>query len=190
MMAALHPRFPSRSRQAGVVLFVSLVILLMLSLFALAAANNAVTEQKMAGAARNQQLALLSADSAMSEAKARISAAAATYGVAEVCSHLRCLIRASGSPQEAADLMRTEPAQAAINPFRLDLTKLEGADGSARLAASPGYVIEDLGAPEVSTDGAHPIGAAANRLFRITALGYGGRREYEHAIESIHPVAQ
>ncbi|WP_343786408.1 hypothetical protein [Dokdonella soli] len=171
-------------------LFVSLVILLMLSLFAITVADTAITQRKRADDARNRQLARLAADSALSEAKARISAAATAYGVAQVCVHLRCFVRAPGAPYDAAELMQTEQAKAAMNSFRLDLTKLDGADASARLAALPTYVIEDLGAPGASV-GRSPSGSAdPGRLFRITARGTGGRDEYVQVIEATYSVAR
>lgn len=190
MTSAMPQRFPLRLRQRGAVLFVSLIILLVLSLFAITTANTALMEQKMAGATRNMQLARLAADSALNDAKVRIAQLAASYGALSVCAHLRCFVRTSDSPYDAAALMQTEQAKAAMNSFRLDLTTLEGADESARLAASPGYVIEDLGVPAGSTNPLPSAEAGSNRLFRITALGFGGRRDYEHAIESVYTVAQ
>lgn len=190
MIGGMRQRSPSYLRQRGAVLFVSLIILLVLSLFAITTANTAIVEQKMAGATRNMQLARLAADSALNEAKVSISQTAAAYGAAAVCTHLRCFVRTPGLPYDAAELMRTEQAKTAMNSFRLDLTMLEGVDESARLAASPGYVIEDLGAPGGSTNPLPSVDAGSSRLFRITALGFGGRRDYERAIESIYPVAQ
>ncbi len=185
-----RPRCAVSPRQRGAVLFVSLVILVVLSLFAITTANTALMEQKMAGATRNKQLATVAADSALSDAKVRISAAAAVYGAAEVCSHLRCFVRSADLPYDAAQLMRTEQVRAATTPFRLDLTQLHGIDQSARLAAVPGYVIEDLGVAGQLTGSLVPAREGSNRLFRITAIGFGGQLDYSRAIESIYAVAQ
>ena len=190
MISAMPQRFPLRLRQRGAVLFVSLIILLVLSLFAISTTKTALMEQKMAGATRNMQLARLAADSAFNDAKVKIAQVAAAYGAAAVCAHLRCFVRTSDSPYDATELMRTEQAKAAMNSFRMDLTTLEGADESARLAASPGYIIEDLGVVAGSTNPLPSADAGSHWLFRITALGFGGRRDYEHAIESVYMVAQ
>lgn len=175
-------------RQRGAVLFVSLVILLMLSLFAIATANTAIMENKMAGAARNMQLARFAADSAMSEARIKVAEAAAAYGAAEVCSHLRCFVRAPGLPYATEELVRTQEARAALNVFRLDFTRLDGVDESSRLAASPGYLIEDLGIPPPASP-PQAGGADTRHSFRITALGMGARDYFEHVIESVYFVA-
>lgn len=190
MNAEVLQRFRAPPRQRGAVLFVSLIILLALSLVAISTANTALLEQKMTSATRNMQLARLAADSALNEAKVRVSEMAGVYGAAAVCAHLRCFIRAPGAPYAAEELMQTEPAQAAMNPFRLDLTQLQGPDASARLAASPAYLIEDLGATTESA-GSPPSGEAdSSRRFRITAIGYGGRRDYQRVIESVYSVAK
>lgn len=188
MIGPSQQRQPMKQHQRGAVLFVSLVVLIMLSLFAITTANTSLMEQKMAGATRNMQLATIAADSALNDAKIKISAAAATYGAENVCSHLRCFVRLADAPDAPVDLMQTDQARAATNPFRLDLTQLQGIDQSAQLAASPGYVIEDLGMSPLSTQPTSSEGQRSNRVFRITAIGFGGQVDYDRAVESTYVV--
>ena len=88
------------SAQRGAVLFVSLVILLVLSLLAMMTANSSIMENKMVGSARNMQLARMAADSALGDAKTKISQVAAAYGAAQVCVHLTCIVRDAAAPVE------------------------------------------------------------------------------------------
>jgi Tfp pilus assembly protein PilX len=185
MIARACP-MPARGAQRGVALFVSMILLLVLSLFAMVAANTSIMQSKMAGASRNAQLAQLAADSAISDAKARIARAAASRGASQVCVQVRCLVRDASMPAAAADLMQTPAARAAATPFRVDLGQLQDADESARLAESPASVIEDLG-PVPALSGA---AAPATHLFRITARGVGGNADYERVIESVLVVAE
>ncbi|MBS0582488.1 MAG: pilus assembly protein [Proteobacteria bacterium] len=172
--------------QRGAVLFVSTIILLVLSLLAVAMAKSAMFEQRMVGAARSAQLAQLAADSAMNEARAKIARIAAQAGPNAVCAALRCALRDAGAPVDPAAYMRTPAAQAAANPFRVDLARLGEADATAQLAASPVYVVEDLG--DVPTD----AGSASppRRLFRITARGFGASEDFSRVVESVQAVAE
>lgn len=185
-MSARAARFSRWRRQRGVVLFVSTIILLVLSLLAVAMAKNAVIENKMVTSARNAQLAQLAADSAMSDARVRIAQIAARNGAKAVCASLRCTARDAAAPVDPVAYMRTPSALAAANPFRIDLAKLNNADATAQLAASPVYVVEDLGiAPSASGSS-----AAERRLFRITARGIGATEDFVRVVESVYAVAE
>ncbi len=61
---------PARSR--GVVLFVALVFLILLTLLALSSSTNSLLQEKMVGSTRNAQMANFGAESALREAEARI----------------------------------------------------------------------------------------------------------------------
>ncbi|MBS0516082.1 MAG: pilus assembly protein [Proteobacteria bacterium] len=175
----------SMRTQRGAVLFVSTIILLVLSLLAVAMAKSAVFENRMVGAARSAQLAQLAADSAMSEARAKIARVAAQAGAEAVCAALRCAVRDAGAPVDPVAYMRTPAAQAAANPFRIDLARLGYADATAQLAATPVYVVEDLGnAPKTAGSASSP-----QRLFRITARGVGASEDFSRVVESVYAVA-
>jgi type IV pilus assembly protein PilX len=172
--------------QRGAVLFVATIILLVLSLLAVAMAKSAVVESRIAGAARNAQLAQLAADSAMNEARAKIARVAASGGAKAVCVSMHCAQREADAPADPAAYMRTSSARAAAIPFRIDLTRAENTDATAQLVVSPVYVVEDLGtAPPV------PGAVSPSRhLFRVTAKGVGASEDFTRVIESIHAVAE
>ncbi len=130
----------------------------------------------MASDARSMQLAEFAADSALNEARARISDVSAAHGAAHACSYLRCVIRSPTAPAEAAQFMDTPEAISATTPFRVDLAKLSGGDESARLAESPSYVIEDLGKSTPFPKGDSAPGEAPH-AFHIIARGVGSTRE-------------
>lgn len=185
-MSARAARPASARAQRGAVLFVSTIILLVLSLLAVAMAKSAMFEQRMVGAARNAQLAQLAADSAMNEARAKIARIAAQAGAKAVCASLRCATRDAGAPVDPVAYMRTPVAQAAANPFRVDLARLADADATAQLAAAPVYVVEDLGSVPMSAASA----SAPRRLFRITAKGFGASEDFSRVVESVDAVAE
>lgn len=168
--------------QGGAVLFVSLVFLLILSFLAIATVNFSLTEIKMAGAVRNMQLAQLAAESAMNEAEEKIARTASVYGASQVCSHISCAVRGMASPFDAASFMHSPPAMAAMTRFRVDLSKLQSGDKSGRLAASPTYVIEDLGTQKQT-----PM-VPASRNFWITARGVGETANFVKIIENVYSI--
>ncbi len=188
-MSARRKCSRARSRQNGSVLFVSLIILLILSSLAISTANTAIVENKMAGATRSLQMARSAADSATSEAKVRIAEAASANGAANVCAQLRCLVRTPDSPFDPAELMQTEAARSVATTFRIDFTQLAGEDESSRLAASPTYIIEDIGdVPAIPALPPGP-GAASPRSFRITSRGVGSTADIEQVSETVFAVA-
>ena len=174
------------SHQRGTVLLVSTIILLVLSLLAVVMAKSAIFETRMAGAARNAQLAQLAADSAMNEARAKIARIARRDGAKAVCAALRCMQRAADAPGDPVAFMRIPAVRAAANPFRMDMTRQAGGDATAQLAASPVYVVEDLGLAPLPP-GSHD---APRRLFRLTASGTGGSADFTRAVESVYAVAE
>lgn len=179
----------SSRRQRGAVLFVSIIVVLALSLIAITAANTSLVEGRMASDARSMQLAEFAADSALNEARARISDVSAAHGAAHACSYLRCVIRGPTAPAEAAQFMDTPEAISATTPFRVDLAKLSGGDESARLAESPSYVIEDLGKSTPFPKGDSAPGEAPH-AFHIIARGVGSTRESTCVVETVYAVAQ
>jgi type IV pilus assembly protein PilX len=178
-------RASSPFRERGVVMYVCLILLMVLSLIAISSANNSVVEERMVGNMRNDQLARLAAESALSEAKQRVLASSAQFGADQVCAHLTCFSRPEGL--SSAELMRTPAAQASATRFRVDMKNLSVDEGNARLAASPVYLIEDIGAAPPTK--ATPSASSVHR-FRITARGFGGDLQYDQTIEKTISVEQ
>lgn len=185
--------FPA-SRQAGVVLFVAMIILLVLSLLGAMAAHSAITEYKMAVGARDSELARIATDSALAEARSKVAQAAVAFGASQVCAHLSCTSRDAAAPVDALGFMQGAAGTTA-NPFHVDLAKLSDADASARLATNARYAIEDLG-PGPVADGATIEASAAepvstkSRYFHLTAIAAGGTGQYVETGELVFGVKQ
>lgn len=171
--------------QHGTALLVSMIILLVLSLLAVAMAKSAILEGRVTSSVRSAQLAQLAADSAMSEARATIARIAARDGAKAVCAALRCAARPAGAPGDPAVYMQTPSARAAAIAFRVDLAKPEKADATAQVAATPVYVVEDLG-----TEVPPPGSPSRRHLFRVTAKGTGGSDDFTRVVESVYAVAE
>lgn len=176
-------------RERGVVLFVALIMLIVLTLSALATANSAVMQQKMVAATRNRQLAQQSAESAISEARTQIAYISATSGSMQVCSHLKCFARPSDAPDNPAELMRTDYARAAMNSFYAELTTLSGEDRSARATEAPSFVVEDLGVSTVVDPFGGSGGGTPLRRFRVTGVGFGGAPGYSVTLEALYDLS-
>jgi Tfp pilus assembly protein PilX len=204
------------SRQAGVVLFITMIILLVLSLLGAMAAHSAIAEYRMAGSERDRQLAHIATESALGEARSKILQAAAAFGAEQVCAHLSCMSRDAAAPVDALSFMQSAAAKAAANAFHVDLANLSGADASARLATNSHYVIEDLGldpsldgnaveqsaAQEAAanmpatnksatnTSATNPSATNKTRFFHVTASAVGGTGQYVEADEVVYGVIQ
>lgn len=188
MTARRRKRALSSRRQRGVVLFISIAIMVLLSLFAISTMNNAMTENRMAAAARDLQLAQLGADSALNEAEATISTISLAHGAAQVCSVIRCVVRDVHSSDPAGRFMDSAAAMAARISFTgVDFTKLAGVDASTRLAEAPSYVVEDLGPDARGPTFASK--AAGERRFRIIARGVGATPRSVCVLEHVYAVA-
>ena len=176
-------------RQRGAVLFVCLVILLILTPLAIVTVNSSLAEAKMVSGMRNMQLASFAANSALSEAKSRISRTAKIYGADKVCQHIVCAIRTPESSNNAADFMKSEAAKIAMCRYRLDMASLNGADESAKLAESPTYVIEDIGStkPDPDLPGTEP--EPASHDFRITVRAVGATDTFSKVLETVYSVS-
>lgn len=80
-----QPRFPRRARERGVVLFVALVFLILLTLLAIGASSGSLLQQRMIAATRSAQLATMSGDTALRGAEWQLWSSAATVGNVFTC---------------------------------------------------------------------------------------------------------
>ena len=172
--------------QSGVVLFVAMIMLLVLSLLGMMAASSAIVENKMAGSDRNRHLEHTAIASALSVARARIQQAVTQVGVERACAQLGCLNRDAAAPVDAVAFMRTTAARSAAKGLEPDMTRLTGMDLSARLAVNAIYVIEDLG-DESAPDGSK---SKPQRLFRVTASAGGGSSQFFDADEIVYGISR
>ena len=175
-----------RTAQDGVVLFVAMIMLLVLSILGMMAASSAIVENKMAGSDRSRHLERIAIASALSVARSRIQQAVDQVGMDRACAQLGCLNRDAAALADPVAFMRTPAAISAAKGLEPDMTRLTGTDISARLAVNAVYVIEDLGdesTPEDST-------SKPRRLFRVTASAGGGSSQFFDADEIVYGISR
>ena len=165
----------ARATQGGVVLFIAMIVLLVLSLLCLMGATTAMLENRMTASERNQQLARTAVMSALAEARSRVMRTAAAVGADQVCAELHCIVRDPAAPVDPTSFMQTAAAKAAAIPMDIDLATLSGDDATARLATNAIYVIEDVGADPLA---GKSKAEKPTRFFHITADATGGASQY------------
>lgn len=173
-------RTSSRNPQQGFVLIVALILLLVLTLLGLAAAQSTSLEQKMAGNARDQDLAFQSAEAGLSAAQGCLLSAT-----------VACVEFNPVTTGGAGSYLFTPPPAASTAPpiwqqagfwttagNTLGYTAITGTSLPAPVAAQPQFIIEKL--PAVAAPGNNlgqsqfGGGTPALGRWRITSLGTGG----------------
>lgn len=180
--------FPNPIRQRGAVLFVALIFLVLLTLLALGASNTATLQERMVGGLRNGQLAQYGAESALREAESRLWSAAALAKPFVVCGETAafgCYTFHPGGANSTVENFRGTKTMTDVGALTFGSADLTSVDApSARLAANPAYLIEDLGIQRPpGTGGAAESGYtgkgagaahADKHVYRITARSTGG----------------
>ena len=189
---------PARSR--GVVLFVALVFLILLTLLALSSSTNSLLQEKMVGSTRNAQMANFGAESALREAEARIWESGESGSKVFACDTGGSGLCYKFDPQapnsKVIDFQTkkgwvTSGAQTfGSESYTSDMTG--SGLNSARLAHNPVYIIEDLGVERPPGVGLlHESGPAGggvtgfeSHIYRITARSAGGSEKTIRVLQS------
>ncbi|MGB9429807.1 MAG: PilX N-terminal domain-containing pilus assembly protein [Gammaproteobacteria bacterium] len=158
--------------QRGIVLVVALILLLILTLLGLAAAQSTSLQERMAGNARNQDIAFQSAEAGLSAAESCLNAGLAlcTNFAADTAGAYQFNQAAPNNPWETAGFWNS-----AANYFTYD--GVTGATLSG-VSAQPEIIIEQM--PPVAVPGGNigqqqfGSGSPTIQLYRITVLGTGG----------------
>lgn len=149
--------------QSGVALVTSLVILLVLSLLALAGMQSSVLEERMAGNMSNRNLAFQAAEAALRDAEYFLESAT-----------LPAFDGSGGLYQPT--VAGTASRWNLIAWDDTDSRQISGTDTISDVAQQPRYIIEDMGALESTASGSlvasEPV--PDNRVYRVTARGVGG----------------
>lgn len=202
-----HPR--PHAQQRGVVLFVALIFLILLTLLALTATSTSILQERMTGGMRNSQLGLMGAESAARGAESWL------WNLSNNNGHLNCGYNGGDNgfcykPQSgglAADGVTTLMVNnALVNKFRTTASWIAlpsagvkayaaSMTGNAALAQQPQYIIEDMGVvlpPGASANGSGGArdptrgkGAGNQTLYsyRVTARSTGGNDASVRAVE-------
>lgn len=152
---------PALQRQGGAALIVSLIMLLVLTLLGVSAMRTATLEEKMAGNARDLNLAFNAAEAGLRGGESTLS------GTAVLPPFSGTVIdeTVTGNGYFAAN----------TNLWRLinwPVQSLELSTTLAGVAAQPRYYLEEM--PAVASGGSLEAGVAMEvRMYRVTAIGYG-----------------
>ena len=154
-----------QSKQTGVALIVSLVILLLLTLVMVTAIRVTMLEQKMAGNMYQDNIAFQSAESALREAEAFLDSGAA------VVKPLKLSAPPFGAASEgvaciAGMCAETDPLQSELFPSVSGAVKTAGT-GISNIHEEPQYIVE-LVRVDPSTDSSRLYAT-----FRITTRAWG-----------------
>ena len=185
-----HPRkLTPPSQQRGVVLFVALILLLILSLLGVTAARMQTTEERMARNEDNRQIGAQAAEAALRAAEAGLTSG--VYTPAEFAGNANGFYElnpANGSVLQGPPVFNWSTAGAAItypdpaNPMPA-LTLLPTA------AQSPKYIIESLPAVAMPGDSITQVQYAAPVspvvVYRITANATGADASSTTILQSI-----
>jgi type IV pilus assembly protein PilX len=161
--------FSSRHKNTGVALFISLVLLLLLTIIGVSAVQTTTLEVRMARNEHDTLLAFQSAESALRDAEALLETLTSAVSFTDAGTNGRWTIADLGDPDRWN--------LAGLWTGALSVT---GATNVAGVAAQPRFIIEHV-ASVLREDNAYQLndpyaGGTADRIemFRITARGVGG----------------
>lgn len=195
----------SPGRQRGAVLFVALIFLLLITLLTLTAMGTSILQEKMTGGMRNQQLAMMGAESAVRGTEAwlwHVRFNDPTGNPLPPCqgSGSSCVYRPdiNGTLQSGVQAFRSSFGWVAALPgmpgYAHALTGLSGDDETASLARQPNVLLEDIG-PNVPPSAGQQSGAIdpetlnAYHFYRITARSQGGSAAVQRVVESVYSAS-
>lgn len=202
---------PASRRERGAVLIVALIFLVLLTILAIGASARSLLQERMVGGLRNQQLALMSAETALRGAEWRLWTSTSNVG-----GHLDCLNGSISTDDGCAVYNPANPPYSAtgdVTKFRtsqgwvtgIGLTykgankstdfTTAGTSTNAAVALNPVYIIEDMGPEqppgagsqhESGSTGPNNVGPGQvnTHIFRITARATGGSQNTVRILQS------
>lgn len=192
-------------QQRGAVLFVALVFLLLITLLTLTAMGTSILQEKMTGGMRNQQLAMMGAESAVRGTEAwlwhvRFNDPLGNPLPPCVGGTDTCVYRPSqtGTLLAGVQQFRSSFSWVSALPgmpsYAHVLSGLGGDEETASLARQPEVMLEDIG-PNVPPKFGQQSGAIdpesqnAYHFYRITARSQGGNASVQRVVESVYSAS-
>jgi len=173
---------PSPRRQQGVALFISLVLLLMLTIIGVSGVQSTSLEVRMARNDHDGLLAFQAAESALRDAEDQLETITSTVDFVDAGTNGLWTGSDIGDPQRWEDL----------TVFDSDTTSVEAPTTVDGVASAPRYIIEYV-ASVVREENAYqindPYGQSASdriEIFRVTALGTGGSDQSRVLLQSTY----
>jgi len=179
-------------QQHGAVLVISLIMLLIITLFGITGMQTTVLEEKMAGNMRNKSIAFQAAESALRNGEMDLDASdVSTLSFLASCTGGFCLPPAAASTPvwENADLIDwTGAAQTIAYGARISAASI------GEVATQPKYIFEKLDAPaatagqrfDASASAGYSSAATIEEVYRVTAKAVGGTAVASAMVQSIY----
>ena len=182
MHAHNPPKLASCRRNSGVALFISLVLLLMLTIIGVSAVQSTSLEVRMARNDHDGMLAFQAAESALRDAEDQLEAIAGTANFVDAGTNGLWTVADLGDPPRWDDQ----------TIWDADATSVLAATDVAGVAVRPRYIIEYV-ASVVRAENAYqlddPYGQSASdriEVFRVTARGIGGSPQSRVMLQSTY----
>ncbi len=179
-------------QQQGAVLVVSLIMLLIITLFGITGMQSTVLEEKMAGNMRNKSIAFQAAESALRNGEMDIDASdVSSLSFLAACTGGLCIPPASSSTPAWEDdnlVDWTGTTQTITYGDRLSATSI------GTVATQPKYIIEKLNTPatttgqrfDASASAGYSSAATKEEVYRITAKAAGGTTVASAMVQSVY----
>jgi type IV pilus assembly protein PilX len=186
-----RPTLKAPSQQRGVVLFVALILLLILSLLGVTAARMQTTEERMARNEDNRQIGAQAAEAALRAAETGLTMG--VYAAAQFSSNTNGLYElnpSTGSVLYGPPVFNWSTAGAAITYSPTNaLNPMPALSSLPTAAQSPQYIIENLPAVAMPGDSINQVQYAAPTspvtVYRVTANGVGADSSTTTILQSI-----
>lgn len=192
----LHRAWHAPRRQAGVVLVIALIFLLLITILAIAASGTSLMQLRLAGGLRSSQLADFGAESALRGAEWRLWTASNLDPMACTTSGPVCYKYDATVSNTDVDTFRNSPGwvDTGSTVYSADTFTTESADKTFKLTKDPVYIIEDLGVELPAGAGSqHESGQSSpgtgntsvdSHIYRITSRSTGANDNTVRVIET------
>lgn len=164
-------------RQAGAVLIISLIILLIMTLLGVTAMSSTTLEERMAGNMRDRNTALQAAEATLTSAEAAVAALAVKPSAQSGCAATTCVWPLNTLPDLGSQSVEWWETNA------LDY----GASGAPEIggvASDPRYVVEEQAFVPDSLDAPQEANKPGVNYYRITARGTGATDDAQVVLQS------
>lgn len=168
------------SCQRGVVLFVGLIFLIILTLMAIVAMKSSSLQEKLTGGAMDQGVAFQATESALRDAEQYINSGIDITNFSPACTNGLCL--PSTTATSNWDAITDWTASAIPIVFGANT----GAVAIPDVAIQPRYIIEILPDLTAGSGGSAKSGGKSGTAYRITAMGWGKRSTTPILLQSVY----
>ena len=165
--------------QNGVVLFVSVIMLLLLTIMGIVTMKSSILQEKLAAGAMDQNVAFQAAESGLRDAEIYISASVTpASGFSAACTAGLCLPSTTATSAWAAITDWTSSA------IPIVFGAQTGATPIADVIRQPRYIIELIQSDLTSCAGEN-VAAACGTPYRVTSMGWGKRSATQVMLQSV-----